>query len=309
MKCPPFITPGSVIRIVSPAGKMEEIHLSPLEEWLKAGGYSVERGKYVSGSHFQYAGTDSERLSDLQEALDDPAVDVIWCSRGGYGTIRIIDQLDFTAFSKYPKWVIGYSDITVLHNRLHELGFCSIHGTMYRHALDESGHPAEGLATLMNLLQGEHPEYRWPSLPVNRPGKISAPLTGGNLSLLYSLLGTPYDVDTRGKILFIEEIGEYLYHLDRMMVSLRLAGKFDQLAGLVAGQFSDMKDNEEPFGKSTEEIILDAVKGFDFPVAFGFSAGHQQPNLALMMGGTYSLEVQPEETTLKLLQSSPSPLA
>ncbi len=300
MKCPPFISPGSVIRIVSPAGKVEETHLQPLAQWLKAGGYNVERGKYVSGSHFQYSGTDGERLSDLQDALDDPAVNVIWCSRGGYGTIRIIDRLDFTGFCKHPKWVVGFSDITVLHNRLHELGFYSIHGTMFRHALDESGHPSEGLASLVKLLQGELPEYLLPSRPMNRPGHISGSLTGGNLSLLNSLLGTPYDVDTRGKILFIEEIGEYLYHLDRMMVSLRLAGKFDQLAGLVAGQFSDMKDNEE--------IILDAVKGFDFPVAFGFSAGHQQPNLALLMGGSYSLEVEKEVSTLRLLPGYPFPV-
>ena len=300
MVSPPFLNPGSLFRIVSPAGKMAGVHIQPVAEWLQASGFSVEWGNHVSGSHYQYSGTDEERLDDLQEALDDPRVNAILCSRGGYGTLRIIGQLDFSAFSKHPKWVIGYSDITVLHNRLHELGYRSVHGQMCRHALDENRHPLEGFASLMKLLQGEELEYRWPSLPVNRHGETKAPLTGGNLSLLYSLMGTPFDVDTRGKILFIEEIGEYLYHLDRMMVSLRLAGKLKHLAGLVAGYFTDMKDNEEPFGKSVEEVILDAVRGYDFPVAFGFPAGHDHPNLALMTGGNYHLKINGELSVLKL---------
>lgn len=300
MVSPPFLKPGSLFRIVSPAGKMAGVHIQPVAEWLQASGFRVEWGNHVSGSHYQYSGTDEERLADLQEALDDPRVNAILCSRGGYGTLRIIGQLDFSAFSKHPKWVIGYSDITVLHNRLHELGYRSVHGHMCRHALDESGHPLEGFATLMKLLQGEEPEYRWPSLPVNRYGETKAPLTGGNLSLLYSLTGTPFDVDTRGKILFIEEIGEYLYHIDRMMVSLRLAGKLKHLAGLVAGYFTDMKDNEDPFGKSVEEVILDAVRDYDFPVAFGFPAGHDHPNLALMTGGNYHLKINGEMSALKL---------
>lgn len=300
MVSPPFLKPGSLFRLVSPAGKMAGVHIQPLAEWLQASGFRVEWGNHASGSHYQYSGTDEERLADLQDAFDDPRVNAVLCSRGGYGTLRIIGQLDFSAFSKHPKWVIGYSDITVLHNRLHELGFRSVHGQMCRYALDENGHPLEGFASLMKLLQGEEQEYRWPSLPANRHGETKAPLTGGNLSLLYSLMGTPFDVETRGKILFIEEIGEHMYHLDRMMVSLRLAGKLKQLAGLVAGYFTDMKDNEEPFGKSVEEVILDAVRDYNFPVAFGFPAGHDHPNLALMTGGNYHLKINGEMSVLKL---------
>ena len=289
MVSPPFLQKGSVIRIVSPAGKCEAEPLEGMVRWLKAEGHQVDLSRHAAGSWFQYAGTDRERLTDLQEALDDPAVNAILCSRGGYGTIRLLEHLDFRGFRKHPKWVAGYSDITLLHSLLHRKGFRSVHGAMCRHSLGEDGLPNESFLRLMALLRGDKNPLTWPRHPLNRPGMTTAPLTGGNLSLLYALAGTPYEADTRGKILFIEEIGEYLYHLDRMMVSLRLAGKLKPLAGLVVGHFTGMKDNDDPFGNQAEEIILDAVREYGFPVAFGFPAGHAQPNFPLVSGGTYTL--------------------
>lgn len=301
MSIPPKLNPGSKIRIVSPAGKCSGIEVLSAMEWLTEQGFRVETGKNYLSTHYQYAGTDRERLADLQEALDDSEAGAIICTRGGYGTLRLIEQLDFSRFRKHPKWVVGYSDITVLHNRLHLSGFPSVHGAMCRSFFDEKGIITEGARTVIELLQGKKPEYNFPATPANRQGIVKAILTGGNLSLLYSLTGTPYDVDWAGKILFLEDISEYLYHIDRMMVSLRLAGKLKYLAGLIVGQFTDVKDNEGPFGSSVEAIILDAVRDYDFPVFFGFPAGHEHPNLALRMGSTYRLKITWKNCSLKLL--------
>jgi muramoyltetrapeptide carboxypeptidase len=301
MKTPPFLMHGAKIRIVSPAGKCKEEQIMPAVKWLQENGYLVEPGRNILGQYFQYSGTDQDRLSDLQEALNDPEAKAILCSRGGYGTIRLIDQLDFSSFQKYPKWLVGYSDITVLHNRLHLSGFTSIHGAMCRSFFSENDVPSESLLSLMNLLRGEKPDYEIVPSPENHPGTGTARLVGGNLSLLYSLIGTPYDLDTAGKILFIEDIGEYLYHIDRMMISLRLAGKLDRLAGMIVGQFTEVKDNEDPFGATVEEIVLNAVRDYDFPVCFRFPAGHEQPNLPLILGETYQLTVSPESCTLEMI--------
>jgi muramoyltetrapeptide carboxypeptidase len=300
MKTPPFLIPGAKIRIVSPAGKCTEEQIMPAVMWMRENGYQVEPGRNIFGQYFQYSGMDQDRLSDLQEALDDPEAKAIICSRGGYGTIRLIDQLDFSHFRKHPKWIVGYSDITVLHNRLHLSGFSSIHGAMCRSFFPQNGIPSDTLLFLMDLLRGEKSDYDIVPSPYNHPGTETARLVGGNLSLLFSLIGTPYDLDTTGKILFIEDIGEYLYHIDRMMISLRLAGKLNRLSGLIVGQFTDTKDNDEPFGATMEEIVLNAVRDSDFPVCFGFPAGHEQPNLPLMLGGTYQLTVSPESCSLKL---------
>ena len=301
MISPPFLMPGSIIRIVSPAGKCTGEQVLPAIDRLKEDGYRVETGKHFLGQHFQLSGTDDERLSDLQEALDDQDAGAVICSRGGYGTIRLIEQLDFSRFRRYPKWVVGYSDITILHNRLHLSGYQSVHAIMCRRFLNNHGLPTESYKSLLKILTGEKTTCRFPVNPLNRRGIATARLVGGNLSNLCSLIGTPYDLDTAGKILLIEDIGEYLYQLDRMMISLRLSGKLKYLAGLVAGQFSDVKDNAEPFGRSVEEIISDAVKGYDYPVCFGFPAGHEQPNLALRLGARYKLKIDLKECSLNLL--------
>ncbi len=297
----PCLNKGGKARIVAPAGKIAREHVMPAVDWLNSQGFRVEMGQHVFARHFQFAGTDRQRLEDLQSALDDPDTDVIICSRGGYGTIRIIDQLDFSKFMQYPKWVIGFSDITILHNRLNLLGIPSVHGAMPRYFFDENGNPSESLNTIFDFLLGKKPDYKLPPGSFNRNGNATAGLVGGNLSIICSLLGTKYELETDGKILFIEDIDEYLYHTDRMMHQLKLAGKLQRLAGLVVGSFSGMKDNSTPFGKTAYEIIRDAVDDYNFPVYFGFPAGHTKRNLALVLGMEWELDVNSAEPTLKML--------
>ena len=298
MISPPPLKKGAKIRIVSPAGKVEEKYVLPAVDWLENQGFKVELGHHVFAQHFQFAGTDSQRLNDLQIALDDSETDVILCSRGGYGTVRIINQLDFTQFIKKPKWMVGFSDITILHAILNNLGIASMHGVMPRYFLDEKGIATENLLSLINLLQGKSEKYKILNSDYNRPGIALGELVGGNLSIISSLQGTKYELHTNGKILFIEDIDEFLYHTDRMILQLKLAGKLDNLAGLILGDFTDMKDNESPFGKTVHEIISEAVKEFDYPVCFGFPAGHDKKNLALVFGKPWHMNVSTETTTL-----------
>jgi len=299
MIIPEYLKPGSKISIVSPAGKVDEKYVLPAVEWLKKEGYKVELGKHVFAEHFQFAGTDKQRLEDLQDALNDPECNAILCSRGGYGTVRIISQLNFSAFKKHPKWIIGYSDITILHNCLNNLEVATIHGVMPRYFFSRNGLPAKNLNSLMNLLTGKGGSYSIPKTPFNCIGKVQAGLVGGNLSIISSLQGTKYELKTNNKILFLEDIDEFLYHTDRMIHQLKLSGKLNNLAGLILGDFSEMKDNESPFGKTIHEIILDAVKDYDYPVCFGFPAGHNKKNLALMFGQQVELHVTSEQTRLK----------
>ncbi len=301
MAVPLFIKQDSKIRIVSLAGKVKEKLVLPAVEWLEKQGYKVEMGKYIFAQYFQFAGTDEQRLEDLQTALDDPDCSAIICSRGGYGTVRVIDQLDFTEFKKHPKWVVGYSDVTMLHNHLNNMGFASVHGAMPPFFFNEKGESNENLDSLMNLLCGQKVSYTISANEKNKNGNTNGQLVGGNLSIITSLFGTRYELDTENKILFIEEIDEYLYHIDRMMHQLKLAGKLDKLAGFVVGDFTNIKDNDSPFGKTVEEIILDAVKEFNFPVCFGFPAGHDKKNLALSFGKSWELNVSKKSSILKLI--------
>lgn len=273
----------------------------PAVEWLRKEGYRVEVGKHVFAEHHQFAGTDDQRLSDFQSALNDPETDAIICARGGYGTMRIIDKLDFTKFPGSPKWLIGFSDITVLHACLNRLHVATIHGVMPRHFLDDAGEPTDSLLSLMKLLRGQEVEYTFATTGENREGKASAELIGGNLSIISSLMGTPYELDMAEKLLFIEEIDEFLYHTDRMMRQLKLAGKLSKLKGLVVGDFTNMKDNESPFGQSVQEIIMEAVQEYNYPVCFGFSAGHGQNNQALVFGKVWELEATKKQSTFNLL--------
>ena len=298
MKTPPFIKPGDKIRIVSPAGRVNREHVLPAVEWLEKQGYKVELGKHVFASHFQFAGTDKQRLDDLQTALEDTETAAIICSRGGYGTVRIIDKLNCRNFQNHPKWIVGFSDITILHVCLNNLGVATIHGAMPRYFFDETGLPTENLNSLMQLLTGEKVQYAVKTDKAGRPGKVSGELIGGNLSIISSLQGTKYEIDTKGKILFLEDIDEFLYHTDRMIHQLKLSGKLDNLAGLIIGDFTDMKDNESPFGKTVHEIIAEAVEEFAYPVCFGFPAGHDRKNLALAFGKTCEMEVMEQETTI-----------
>ena len=300
MKIPQNIKPNSKIRIVSPAGKIDKKKVLPAVQWFEKNGYYVELGKYIFAEHFQFAGTDEQRLEDLQTAFDDPETDVIICSRGGYGTVRIIDKLDFTKFAKTPKWLVGFSDITALHLALHKIEIASAHAAMPAFLFDKNGTPNENLISLMKLLRGENLNYSIQQNKNNRTGRVKAQLIGGNLSIIASLLGTDYEPDTAGKILFIEDIDEYLYHIDRLMHQLKLAGKFKNLAGLVVGDFTGTKDNKSPFGETVEEIITKVVEEFDFPVCFGFPAGHDKLNKALTFGEEWELNVTTTGTIFNL---------
>jgi muramoyltetrapeptide carboxypeptidase len=300
MIVPQYLKPGSKIRIVSPAGKVDQKHILPAAEWLKKEGYNVELGKHVFAEHFQFAGTDDQRLEDMQEALNDPECKVILCSRGGYGTVRIIRQLDYSSFYKYPKWLVGFSDITILHNCLNNRDVATIHGVMPRFFFEKDELPTESLKSLMNLLTGKALKYTIPKTEFNRSGKVSAKLVGGNLSVISSLQGTQCALDTNGKILFLEDIDEFLYHTDRMIHQLKLSGKLDNLAGLILGDFTEMKDNESPFGKTIHEIIRNAVEEYDYPVCFGFPAGHHKKNLALTFGQKVDLHVTSQHAILYL---------
>lgn len=285
-----YLHKGDRIRIVSPAGKVSKEKVLAGIELLQQVGYEVLIGNHVFDRHFQYAGTDHHRLADFQEALNDPQTKAIICARGGYGSVRLVDKLDFSPLLRYPKWITGFSDVTVFHTVMNKLQIASVHGAMPAFYL-ENKRPAKSFYSLIETLTQGISHLELAPHALNRDGRCSGQLVGGNLSILYSLQGSPWQLDTSGKILFIEDVAEYLYHLDRMMHNLRLAGQLKDLAGLVVGGFSEMKDNESPFGKTAFEIIREAVQDYHFPVCFDFPAGHIPRNLSLIMGATYSLEV------------------
>jgi len=297
---PEYLQKGDRIRIVAPAGKVSKEKVLPGIELLQDLGYEVIIGKHVFDRYFLYAGTDQQRATDFQEAINDPLTKVIICARGGYGSVRIIEKIDFSLLVKCPKWLVGFSDITMFHSVLNKLGIASIHGPMPAFFL-ENKKPSKSFQSLMELITSGNSEIRLSSHTLNCKGNCSGELVGGNLSLLYSLQGTPWQLDTKGKILLIEDLSEYLYHLDRMMQNFRLSGLLSGLAGLVVGGFTEMQDNESPFGKSAYEIIREAVDGFQFPVCFDFPVGHISKNLPLVIGGKYQLEVG-ETCSLKRIQ-------
>lgn len=284
---PPFLKPGDKIAIVASARKITLQELQPAIDTFKSWGLEVVLSKKLFGSDHQFSGTDAERAADLQSALDDDSVKAIISARGGYGTMRIVDQIDFTKFKQHPKWIIGYSDITVLHSHIHNFGIETLHATM---PINFSVN-AEAVDTMHKVLFGEKINYQMEKHPLNKAGVAEAQVVGGNLSLLYALTGSASSIHTKGKILFIEDLDEYLYHVDRMMVSLKRYGKLSDLAGLIVGGMTDMKDNQIPFGKTAEEIILDAVKEYNYPVCFNFPAGHIDRNLALVLGKKMKLTV------------------
>jgi muramoyltetrapeptide carboxypeptidase len=294
MITPPYLKKGDKIGIAATARKVSMDELEPAITAFKNWGLEVVLGKNLFQSQDQFAGTDQERAEDLQIMLDDPSINAIIGARGGYGTLRIIDQLDFDLFRKDPKWIIGFSDLTVLHSHIHNLNIETLHAKMLIN-FTKDGTSSQ---TLKMALFGELKQHEIPTHTLNRKGTAQGQLIGGNLSLLYALTGSVSDLDTRGKILFIEDLDEYLYHIDRMMMNLKRSGKLNALAGLVVGGMSDMKDNKIPFGKNAEEIILDAVREFDYPVCFQFPAGHVDTNLALYLGRTTQLEVG---STVRLL--------
>ena len=286
-KIPPYLKKGDTILLIATARKVSKEEMLPAITTMRSWGLKVVEGKHLYSSSNQFAGTDKERASDLQTALDHPKARAIIIARGGYGTIRLMDGLDFKKFKKNPKWVIGYSDVTVLHSHLFNLGFCSLHATMPINFTKHGG----ATDSLRKHLFNEGSGWTVPPHPLNRKGKTKAEIVGGNLSLLYAIAGSKSDMDLKGKILFIEDLDEYLYHIDRMMYQLKRAGKLKGLAGLVVGGMNDMKDNTVPFGKTPEEIIHEAVKEYKFPVCFNFPAGHIELNYAFCHGRKVELSV------------------
>jgi muramoyltetrapeptide carboxypeptidase len=291
MTVPSYLQPGDLIGIVCPSGQMNKDKAQTCIATLKDWGYRVRVGKTLGHAFHYFSGTDTERLDDLQQMLDDPEVKAILCGRGGYGMSRIIDRLDFTRFRSSPKWVIGFSDITLLHSHLFQV--CqvnSIHGPMAG-AFNEDGATGPYVASLKSALAGDKALYVTPSHTLNRLGEATGTLVGGNLALLAHSIGSVSAFQTQGRILFIEDIGEYLYNIDRMMLQLERSGWLQDLSGLIVGTFSDLKDTLIPFGQTVEELILDKVRGYGYPLSFGFPVGHGGENLALKIGGHYRLEV------------------
>lgn len=290
MQRPAYLRKGDLIGITAPGRWVSEGDLDHFIRTAENEGWKVRTGKVYTRQD-QFAGTDTERLKDLQSMLDDPEVRAVICARGGYGTARLLDGIDLNAFARRPKWIAGFSDISALHSMiLMKIGVAVLHSAM-PYTLRE-GRDERGLSSLLGALKGALHEYEFPAHPLNRKGTTQGVLLGGNLSVLYSLTGTHYQVPTRGAVLFLEEVDEHLYHLDRMMLNLRMAGLFDGLNGLVIGGMTGMRDNEIPFGRDAFQIIRDAVEPYDFPVCFGFPAGHQVPNLALVLGREVHLEVE-----------------
>ena len=295
MITPPYLQKGDTVAIVSTARKNIDDNLKPTIDLLEGWGLNVKIGKTIGWDYYQLAGTDEQRATDFQEQLNDQSIKAIWCVRGGYGTVKIIDKLDFTKFKQNPKWIIGFSDVTVLHSHLNNMGFQSIHGTMpvsIPRATDEAKN------SLCAALFGDPLKYTLDCDALNHNGKAKGELVGGNLSILYSLLGSQSAVDCTDKILFIEDLDEYLYHIDRMMMNLKRNGCLSALKGIIVGAMTEMKDNEIPWGRNALEIIEDSVQGLNIPIIYNFPAGHIRDNRALIFGKQVLMEVNAKESKI-----------
>ena len=299
-KIPSYLKKGDTIGIVAPAGFMPIEKMQACIETLDAWGYNVELGTTThSTSENYFSGTDEERLNDLQQMLDNKNIKAILCARGGYGISRIIDRLNFKKFRKKPKWIIGFSDITVLHSHIYaQYKIATIHAPMAA-AFNDGEAENQYIKSLQKTLEGEKATYECVGHEFNNSGTAKGELVGGNLSLFVHTIGTSSEVNTKNKILFLEDVGEYLYNVDRLFIQLKRSGKLDKLRGLIIGGFTDGKDTERPFGKNVYDIIREHVKDFKYPVCFGFPVSHEKENYALKVGGNYSLGVAADKVELK----------
>ncbi|MEO6904858.1 MAG: LD-carboxypeptidase [Ginsengibacter sp.] len=296
---PPYLEPGDTIGIVCPAGYMPFEKAQTCVETLSAWGFKVIPGKTLGHQFNYFSGTDEERLHDLQHMMDDKNIDAILCGRGGYGTGRIIDKLDFTQFKKHPKWIVGFSDITILHSHLFSnYKIAALHAPMAA-AFNDGEFANQYIQSLHSALIGKKADYKTVGNILDQKGNAKGILVGGNLSLLINAIGTSSDIKTKNRILFIEDIGEYIYNVDRMMDQLKRSGKLNNLKGLIIGRFSDMKDTTIPFGQTVEEAIKDLVKDYEYPVCFRFPVSHDKENYALKVGVKYKLKVEVDLVELK----------
>ncbi|MEP1487880.1 MAG: LD-carboxypeptidase [Algibacter sp.] len=300
LKQPPYLKAGDTVAIVAPSGilKNRTGEIERAKTLLKSWGLHTVVGKHVFNQDHHFAGTDDERCEDFQNALDDPKISAIWCARGGYGAVRILDKLDYSKFKMNPKWIIGYSDITALHNQVHNLGFQSIHAMMCTSLQDDTETIKETISTFKDALFGQPLTYKLTTSKYNKQGTITAPIIGGNLTILHTMLGSNTSIDTSGKILFIEEIGEYKYHIDRMLQSLKRAGYFDNCKGVIIGDFTRIKKNTTPWGTSIEQLILNVLEDYNFPIVFNMHAGHAKDNRALILGKSVDLTVNNIQSTI-----------
>lgn len=295
MITPKYLKKGDTVAIVATARKIDQITLQPAIKLLESWGLKVILGKTIGREEHQLAGPDWYRATDLQEMLDNPNVKAIWAAKGGYGTVRIVDRINFDGFKKSPKWIIGFSDVTVLHSHINTMNIETIHAAM---ALSARTASSQALETLRKSLFGEALSYKVTAHQFNRFGAASGEIVGGNLSVLYSILGSASETDLKGKILFIEDLDEYLYHIDRMMFNLKRSGKLSGIKALIVGGMTSMNDNDVPWGKEALQIIQDVVKDYTFPVIYDFPAGHIKDNRALILGRNVNAEVNASGATV-----------
>lgn len=314
MTTPPYLQKGDAVGIVSTARKISKEELGPALQILEQWGLKAVLGKTIGAEENQFAGSDALRTADFQQMLDDPNIKTIWCARGGYGTVRIVDKLDFSSFKKNPKWIVGYSDVTVLHSHIHNFGIETLHAQMCLEIQNKTPETAE---SIRKVLFGEaysisysgrtYKEACGNTLKENdQPVFIKGALIGGNLSVLYSLVGSASEMKTDGKILFIEDLDEMLYHVDRMMVNLKRNGFLKNLKALVVGGMTEMKDNKVYFGKTAEEIIVDLVREYEYPVILNFPAGHIADNQALILGREVEIDAQSSTINIQFSTSTKS---
>lgn len=296
MKIPPFLKKGDTVAIVCTARKFMPEEAKPAIHLLESWGLKTKLGRTIGLDSCQLGGTDAERAADLQQMMDDDNVKAIWCARGGYGTVRIIDLVDFTKFQNQPKWIMGFSDVTVLHSHLNTLGIASLHSIM---PFTVPNAPEDVKKTFKDALFGNELSYTIPSKPYDVKGKVKGELVGGNISILYSLLGSKSSINTKDKILFIEDLDEYLYHIDRMLYNIKRNGYFENVRGIIVGSMRDMHDNEIPFGQNEVQIITAIMKEYNIPIAFEFCAGHQKDNRTLILGSQVEFEVNERDVKLK----------
>ena len=288
MILPPNLKEGDVVRIVATAGKIDEEPVLMAKKSLELSGFTVELGHHVFAKSHQFAGTDEQRRADLQHAIDDPQVSAVLCARGGYGSVRILDGIDWNEFRRNPKWICGYSDVTAIHGHCAAMGIASLHTTM---PINFGSNTKESVQSLVESLKGKSQTYSIEAHPSNRMGECSGELTGGNLSVICGLLGSSDQLKTENRLLFLEDVGEHLYHVDRMMMALKRAGLFKSIRGLIIGGMTDMKENDPPFGSSIYELVLSKVEEFNCPVVFDFPSGHIENNMALILGKECHLSV------------------